>query len=123
MCTADEIVETIKHILKEFRLNMRSRVGIGTDASVLTGFNNGVRQKLKTEVTNLILVRCVCHRSSKRQQKAQKVRPVLSNQSYGIPPLHEFVAMYRSNLLPCNKDEVNMLTSQRNIVVIPWKSR
>lgn len=37
-------------------------VGIGTDnASVMTGVNNSVYQKLKAEVPNLILVLCVCY--------------------------------------------------------------
>lgn len=61
-CTADGIVEGIKHTLKEFKIDLNNMVGIGTDnASVMTGVNNGVHQKLKAEVPNLILVRCVCH--------------------------------------------------------------
>lgn len=56
------IVEAIKHVLEEFRLNVRNLVGIGRDnASVMTGVNNRVYQKLKAEVPNMILVRCVCH--------------------------------------------------------------
>ncbi|XP_030760425.1 uncharacterized protein LOC115885480 isoform X3 [Sitophilus oryzae] len=36
--------------------------GLGTDnASVMTGVNNGVYQKLKEDIPHLILVRCVCH--------------------------------------------------------------
>ncbi|KAG0417138.1 hypothetical protein HPB47_005856 [Ixodes persulcatus] len=49
-CTADGIVEAIKHILKEFKRDQCNMVGIGTDnASVMTGVNNGVYQKLKAE--------------------------------------------------------------------------
>ncbi|EEC04835.1 hypothetical protein IscW_ISCW024214, partial [Ixodes scapularis] len=61
-CTAHGIVEAIKYVFKEFKLSLCNMVGIGTDnASVMTGVNNGVCQKLKAEVPNLILVRCVCH--------------------------------------------------------------
>lgn len=36
--------------------------GVGTDnASVMVGINNGVYQKLKSEVNNLVLIPCVCH--------------------------------------------------------------
>ncbi|CAH2100390.1 unnamed protein product [Euphydryas editha] len=37
-------------------------MGIGTDnAPVMVGVNNGVFSKLKEEVPQLILVRCLCH--------------------------------------------------------------
>ncbi|KAG0442539.1 hypothetical protein HPB47_015668, partial [Ixodes persulcatus] len=55
-------ISAIKHVLKEFKLDLCNMVGIGTDnASVMTAVNNGVYQKLKAEVPNLILVRSVCH--------------------------------------------------------------
>lgn len=37
-------------------------IGIGTDnASTIIGINNGLYQKLKSEVPSLILMRCACH--------------------------------------------------------------
>ena len=43
-------------------LKLTNLIAIGTDnASVMTGINNGVYAKLKTEVLSLILIRCICH--------------------------------------------------------------
>ena len=61
-CNAAAIVGSLKATLEYFGLNLKKLRGIGTDnASVMVGINNGVYQKLKAEVPNLILIRCVCH--------------------------------------------------------------
>lgn len=61
-CNADAIVRSLKATLEYFGLNLKNLRGIGTDnASVMVGINNGVYQKLRAEVPNLILIRCVCH--------------------------------------------------------------
>lgn len=61
-CTADGIVATIKHTLGYFGLDINKLRGIGTDnASVMVGVNAGVYKKLKVDVPNLVLIRCVCH--------------------------------------------------------------
>lgn len=60
--TADDIVATIKDTLNKNRINLNNLVGIGTDnASVMIGVNNGVKKKLKNEVPNMVLIKCVCH--------------------------------------------------------------
>ncbi|CAD6204112.1 GSCOCG00009869001-RA-CDS, partial [Cotesia congregata] len=61
-CDADGIISALKNTLTEFNLNYKNILGIGTDnASVMTGVNEGVYQKLKREIPGLILIRCVCH--------------------------------------------------------------
>lgn len=61
-CDADGIVATIKTTLTRFDIPLQNLMGIGTDnASVMTGVNNGVHAKLKRELPNLVLVRCICH--------------------------------------------------------------
>lgn len=61
-CDARGIVEGIKCVLSEYRLNLENLVGIGTDnASVMVGVNNGVYQQLRAHVPHLVLIRCVCH--------------------------------------------------------------
>ncbi|CAG5004977.1 unnamed protein product [Parnassius apollo] len=62
--TAVSIVNGIKGLLAEIKINLKKLIGIGTDnASVMTGTNSGVHALLKnaTGNDNLVLVRCVCH--------------------------------------------------------------
>lgn len=62
--TADAIVNGLKTLFAEFKLNIKNLIGIGTDnASSMTGVNNGVHSLLKIETgsENLVLVRCLCH--------------------------------------------------------------
>ncbi|KAH6926636.1 hypothetical protein HPB50_020835 [Hyalomma asiaticum] len=54
------IVDTVKQCLVYFGIDLHRMVGIGTDASVVAGVNNGVYQKLKMEVPKP-LVRSMCH--------------------------------------------------------------
>ncbi|KAJ4438314.1 hypothetical protein ANN_14256 [Periplaneta americana] len=59
---ADCIVSAIKSLLSDYGLDIKHMRGVGTDnASVMVGINNGVCQKLKQEVSNLVLIPCVCH--------------------------------------------------------------
>ncbi|KAJ4441525.1 hypothetical protein ANN_11381 [Periplaneta americana] len=59
---ADCIVSAIKSLLSDYGLDIKQMRGVGTDnASVMVGINNGVYQKLKQEVGNLVLIPCVCH--------------------------------------------------------------
>lgn len=52
----------LKKQLIEFDLDFRNILGIGSDnATVMTGINNGVYAKLKTDIPGLVLVRCVSH--------------------------------------------------------------
>ena len=61
-CNADGIVSALKETISSIGLNLLKLRGIGTDnASVMTGVNNGVYEKLKAEVPGLVLIRCVCH--------------------------------------------------------------
>jgi hypothetical protein len=51
-----------KKTLNTYHLNLKNLVRIGTNnASVMTGVNSGVHQKLKIEVPQLILIKCLCH--------------------------------------------------------------
>lgn len=60
--SANGIVEVIKKTLNKYNLKLNNLIGIGIDnASVMTGINNGVYVKLKKEIPNLILVKCICH--------------------------------------------------------------
>lgn len=60
--SANGIVEVIKKTLNKYNFKLNNLIGIGTDnASVMTGINNGVYAKLKKEIPNLILIRCICH--------------------------------------------------------------
>lgn len=59
---AEGIVTALKKTLNDFGLDLKNLRGIGTDnASVMVGVNNGVYEKLKKDVPNLVLIRCVCH--------------------------------------------------------------
>ena len=61
-CDAENIVLAINNLLRTKNLKLTNLIAIGTDnASVMTGINNGVYAKLKTEVPSLILIRCICH--------------------------------------------------------------
>lgn len=61
-CDADGIVGTLKATLAKFNIPLQNLMGIGTDnASVMTGVNNGIYAKLKRDLPNLVLVRCICH--------------------------------------------------------------
>lgn len=61
-CNSEAIVQAIKTTLSEFGIPLNNMKGIGTDnASVMVGVNNGVHARLKQDIPNLILVRCVCH--------------------------------------------------------------
>ncbi|CAG5090636.1 Similar to ZNF862: Zinc finger protein 862 (Homo sapiens) [Cotesia congregata] len=60
-CDANGIISALKNTLTEFNLNYKNILGLGTDnASVVTGVNEGVYQKLKREILGLVLIRCVC---------------------------------------------------------------
>ncbi|XP_042894354.1 uncharacterized protein LOC122268140 [Penaeus japonicus] len=59
---AEGIVTTLKKTLDDFGLDLKRMRGIGTDnASVMVGINNGVYEKLRKDVPDLVLIRCVCH--------------------------------------------------------------
>lgn len=61
-CNADAIYNALKKCLKTHGLELQKLIVVGTDnASVMTGVNNGVYAKLKAEIPQLLLVRCVCH--------------------------------------------------------------
>ena len=61
-CNAENICDAIKTSVRKNGLNIRNLVGIGTDnASVITGINSSVHARLKNEIPNLILIKCVCH--------------------------------------------------------------
>lgn len=61
-CDADGIVKAVKEELAAKKLDINSLVATGTDnASVMVDINNGVFQKLKHDVSSLILIRCTCH--------------------------------------------------------------
>ena len=61
-CDAENIVLAIKNLMRMKNLKLTNLIAIGTDnASVMTGINNGVYAKLKTEVSSFILIRCICH--------------------------------------------------------------
>lgn len=61
-CNAEDLIEAIKKALTKYNFDIKNLIGIGTDnASVMIGINNGVYAKLKQEIPNLILIRCVCH--------------------------------------------------------------
>ncbi|KAG0418945.1 hypothetical protein HPB47_004474 [Ixodes persulcatus] len=54
---AQSIVDAVKMCLAQFGIDLQRMVGIGTDnASVMIGVNNGVYQKLKADVPNLLLL-------------------------------------------------------------------
>ncbi|KYN09966.1 hypothetical protein ALC57_17904 [Trachymyrmex cornetzi] len=56
------IVRCLKKELKQYKLNIKNLIGIGTDnASVMVGCNKSVYTELKKDVPDLILIRCVCH--------------------------------------------------------------
>lgn len=59
---AEGITNTILEVLKKYNLDIKKLRGIGTDnASVMTGVNSGVYQRLKALIPHLILIRCICH--------------------------------------------------------------
>lgn len=61
-CDAKGICDALKAALRKHGLNLERLLALGTDnASVMVGINNGVHAQLKSEVPNLILVKCVCH--------------------------------------------------------------
>ncbi|XP_067213025.1 zinc finger protein 862-like [Linepithema humile] len=60
--TARSIVNAIKKLLIDAKLQLIKMQGIGTDnASTMVGVNSGVYAQLKKDVPHLILIRCVCH--------------------------------------------------------------
>ena len=61
-CDAQHIADAVKCELANKNLNLKNLLAIGTDnASVMVGVNNGVYQKLKKDIPNLILIKCTCH--------------------------------------------------------------
>lgn len=59
-CNAEGICDSLKAALRKHGLNLERLLAFGTDnATVMVGINNGVHAKLKSEVPNLILVKCV----------------------------------------------------------------
>ena len=61
-CDAETIVNVLKLLLAEMKLNLQNLLAIGTDnASVMVGVNNGVYAKLKVKLPHLILTKCLCH--------------------------------------------------------------
>lgn len=61
-CDTAGIVAAIKATLAKFDIPLQNLLSIGTDnESVMTGVNNDVHDKLKRELPNLVLVRCICH--------------------------------------------------------------
>lgn len=61
-CDAKSIVAALKNALKKYDLDIKNRIGLGSDnASVMVGINNGVHAILKVDNPNLILIRCICH--------------------------------------------------------------
>ena len=59
---AKNIVLAIENLSRMKNLKLTYLIAIGTDnASVMTGINNGVYAKLKTEVPSRIFIRCICH--------------------------------------------------------------
>lgn len=59
---AEGIVEALKMFLVKCNLKLINLIGIGTDnAAVMVGIHNGVYEKLKLDVPNLIIIKCVWH--------------------------------------------------------------
>ena len=61
-CDAKHIVLAIKNLLWTKNVKLINVIAIGTEnRSVMTGIDNGVYAKLKTEVPSHILIRCIYH--------------------------------------------------------------
>lgn len=61
-CNAESLASAVKETLNIYKLPLENLVGIATDnCSTMIGINNGLYQKLKEDVPNLILIKCVCH--------------------------------------------------------------
>lgn len=61
-CDSDGIVESLKSLFVELKLDLKNMCGIGTDnAAVMTGIHNSVYTKLRNENPLLILIPCICH--------------------------------------------------------------
>jgi len=61
-CDSKAIAEAVTSTLMNKGLDVKNMIGLGSDnASVMVGINNGVYQKLLTEVPTLIHIPCVCH--------------------------------------------------------------
>ena len=59
---ANHTESAVKCKLTSKNLNLNNLLAIGTDnASVMVGVNDGVYQKLKNEISDLILIKCTCH--------------------------------------------------------------
>lgn len=55
-------LETLKIALNNIGFHLHNLLALGTDyACVMTGINSGAFARLKAEVPNLWLMRCVCH--------------------------------------------------------------
>lgn len=62
--TADDILYGLERLLNILHLDFKNLVAIGTDnAAVMTGAHKGLHKKIeqKYNLSNLVLVRCVCH--------------------------------------------------------------
>ncbi|KAJ4426064.1 hypothetical protein ANN_26873 [Periplaneta americana] len=61
-CDSESIVAAVRETLRSKGLDIKYLKGIGVDnASVMSGVNNRVYAKLRSECPGLTMIRCVCH--------------------------------------------------------------
>lgn len=88
-CDAKSIHEAIKSQLERDKLKVENLVGIGFDgASVMVGKHKSVTVLFKKELTDLIVMRCVCHSLHLCTEKAADKLP--SRLDYFVKEIHNF---------------------------------
>ncbi|XP_060874828.1 uncharacterized protein LOC132948405 [Metopolophium dirhodum] len=75
-CTANSIFNQFKKSLDDKQIPIPNIIGIASDgANVIKGKNNSFVFRLKFEVPNFILMKCICHSSALVASKACKKLP------------------------------------------------
>lgn len=75
-CDAKSLYSAIKSQLEADNLKIHNMVGIGVDgASVMAGKHNSVFALFKSELSDLIMMKCVCHSLHLCAEKSAAVLP------------------------------------------------
>ncbi|KAG0429723.1 hypothetical protein HPB47_023363 [Ixodes persulcatus] len=117
---AQSIVDAVKMCLAQFGIDLQRMVGIGTDnASVMIGVNNGVYQKLKADVPNLLLLqqRLPDNVRILRQVSLLSVGNALCAVKESLVPLMEFMKLPQEKIAAIELQASSLTTA----VVVPWR--
>ncbi|KYQ46896.1 hypothetical protein ALC60_14095 [Trachymyrmex zeteki] len=115
-CEAESLAVTVKETLNNFGLSLENLIGIATDnCSTMIGINNDLYQKLKKDVPNLILIKCICHSLQLAVSHATLYKQIKQRLPDNIDIMEKINLFSVENVLKHNKLSITCLLTEMNI--------